>query len=77
MKEYTSSRRKFKAVIIVLISLCYLVCEIESRGKTYDDLDEILKKEGLNSTKTHVEHKEIIDQGSHIDPLKVVHKPPT
>lgn len=45
----------------------------DCRGKTYDDLDEILKHEGLNSTKTHVVYTAPYDEGIHIDPSKVVH----
>lgn len=76
MKAFNNSRRKYVLLLTALFSLSLIIHSAEGRGKTYDDLDEILKKEGLNSTKTHVEHKEVIDQGSHIDPNKVVHKPP-
>ncbi|CDW85725.1 UNKNOWN [Stylonychia lemnae] len=54
----------------------YLYSQIDARGKTYDDLDDILKHDGLNSTKTHVAYKEPMDQGARIDPNKVVHIKP-
>lgn len=66
-----------KGKLSVIICVAFFVSSMfvmtgAARGKTYDDLDEILKSEGLNSTKTHVAYKEPMDEGARIDPSKVI-----
>ena len=65
-----------KVLVKLSLTTCLLLIVIEqvqSRGKTYDDLDDILRKDGLNSTKTHHAYITPFDEGLHIDPSKVVH----
>lgn len=49
---------KYSLIILINISL---LSTVKSRGKTYDDLDDILRHEGLNSTSTHIAYKEPLD----------------
>jgi len=65
-----------KTLLTLTLIFCLLSPQVSLRGKTYDDLDDILKHEGLNSTKTHIAYKEPLDEGAHIDPSKVVHMKP-
>ncbi len=64
---------KSKSLFVVALSTLLFISSVKARGKTYDDLDDILKKDGLNSMKTHVVYQAPFDEGIHIDPNKVVH----
>eukprot|EP00347_Sterkiella_histriomuscorum_P003981 403362201 len=67
---------KYSSLVFLLLLGLTSINQVQGKGKTYDDLDDILKHDGLNSTKTHVAHQEAMESGAHIDPNKVVHRPP-
>ena len=58
---------------LILLTIFLFANHVLSRGKTYDDLEEILRHEGLSSMKTHVTLQPSMDEGSKIDQSKVVH----
>jgi hypothetical protein len=71
---------RFNKIALVFVFSIFLLLnnQCEGRGKTYDDLEEIIKVDGegkLASRQNHVKYQETLDQGSRIDPNKVVHKP--
>jgi len=48
--------------LLIALAVCFtFISQIQARGKTYDDLDDILKHDGLNSSKTHIAYKEPLD----------------
>ena len=64
--------------LLAFLALSLLITQVDSKGKTYDDLDDIIKHQAdgkIASRDTHRAYQE--PQGTKIDPTKVVHKHPT
>ena len=42
---------KFALILVFLATLC--IFEVHSKGKTYDDVEDIIKQEAHQTTSTH------------------------
>ena len=63
---------------VLLLALALLIHQISSKGKTYDDLDDIIKHQADGKIARRDTHKAYQEpQGTKIDPSKVVHKRPS
>ncbi len=63
-------------LILLLACACW---QVQGKGKTYDDLDDIIKHQAegrISSRESHKSYQEPKGQGTKVDPTKVVHKAP-